>query len=167
MVAKVIKSSVNVKSGNLTPMQFAAKNDMKQGDRLTYSTVYGIATGKSKNTDPKDPEKVYYGLTGTFEVQPATSGMDAVGSGRAFVPDAILNAVCDQLDKGAKAVSFLFEAIVVMGGTAGFTWEYHFAPDGQPEEEDTLAELRKIMHAKKVAELPAPTKGKVKDKEAA
>lgn len=152
--AKIFKSSINVKTLG-SPMKLVALKDIKQGDRALLGTIYGVANGIVKRADPKDPEKFFNGLKGTFEALPADDG-EAVGGANLFAPDAIHDKVVDQMKRGANSVSFAFEAYVVAGGTAGFTWEYRFLSDGEPEEEDMLASVRALVKPKTVPVLEAP-----------
>ena len=154
MVAKIFKSSVNVKTAG-SPQKFIGKHNIKVGERGLFCTVYGVANAVVKRADPKDPEKFYFGLKGTFEVLPADDG-EAVGGAALFAPDAIHDKVVDQLKSGAAAVSFAFEAYVVGGGTAGFTWEYRFLSDGAPEEEDILSSVRAHVRKDTTALIAAP-----------
>ena len=146
--AKIFKSSINVKTLG-SPMKLVAMTDMKPGDRGLLGTIYGVANGIVKRADPKDPEKFFNGLKGTFEALPA-DGCDAVGGANLFAPDTIHDKVVDQMKRGANSVSFAFEAYVVAGGTAGFTWEYRFLSEGEPEEEDMLASVRALVRPKTV-----------------
>src|SRR5271165_4802322 len=106
--ATTFRSSVNVKSAG-SPMKLVAAENLQPGQKALFCTVYGKATGLVKRADPKDPEKFFYGLKGTFEVLAANTG-EVIGGSNLYAPDAIHNLVTDQLDKGAKFVSFLFEA---------------------------------------------------------
>lgn len=152
--ASTFKSSVNVKSVGPAPMKLIAAMDGKVGEEILYCSVLGKATGIVPRQDPKDPDKKYFGLKGNFEVISGQPGQEAVGGAILFAPDAIHNLVADQLERGATTVSFVFEAYLVVGGTAGFTWKYKFADDGAPEEDDVLSDLRAILPSNKL--LPAP-----------
>lgn len=157
--ASIIRGSVNIKSAG-SPMKWVNELQLQPGAKALFCTVYGKATGLVKRTDPKDPDKFYYGLRGTFEVLPAKEGAEVVGGANLFAPDAIHNMIADQIEKGAKTVSFLFEAYVVAGGQAGFTWEYKFADNGTPEEDDVLSDLRSLIPGRIAPKLEAPKKVK-------
>ena len=188
MAASTFKSSINVKSvGN--PQKFIAKHDLSVGQKGLFATIFGVANGVVKRADAKDPDKFYYGLKGTFEALSgdAENPSEAVGSSALFAPDAIHDRIAEQLlprkdangkvvSDGATAVSFAFQAYVVAGGTAGFTWEYRFVQQGEPEEEDILASVRALIKPNDAPRLEAPkddaaepakTKGKAKSAEAA
>jgi len=155
MRAATFKSSINVKSvGN--PLKRLAELDMKAGEKALFATVYGKANGIVKRSDPKDPDKYYYGLKGTFEAVSSKEGSQPIGGAALYAPDAIHNLIVEQLKRGAETVSFVFEAYVVAGGTAGFTWEYKFADQWEPEEDDILSDLRAALNVPKLSSPEAP-----------
>lgn len=158
MASSTFKSSVNIKSAGGDPKKIAA--NAEKGSKTKYCTVLGIATSKVKRTDPKDPDKVNWGLAGTFEVSSPITG-DTVKGGNLFIVDSLHNMISDQLDKGAKAVSFAAEVYVVEGGTAGFTWEYKFHDNALPEEEDILASVRSLISGPHKPALTDQTEGNV------
>jgi hypothetical protein len=160
---KTFKSSVNIKSGQSAnaPMKLVSTSDLKAGEKALFSTVYGIADGVVKRADPTgDTAKDSYGLSGNFEILSAIDGQ-TIGGATLFAPDGIHTMIAAQLNKGARTVSFAFEAYVVAGGTAGFTWEYRFIDNGAPEEEDILAGVRALIPSLKSQLVAFPTKAEV------
>ena len=85
MTTKTVKSSINIKSAGGDPKKVAAMSD--KGAETLFSTVYGKADGLAPRTDPKDPDRKYFGLKGRFECLGVNG--EVVTSSVAFLPDAI------------------------------------------------------------------------------
>lgn len=155
-MASTFKSSVTVKTAG-SPAKAISASNTQPGGEVLFATIYGIANKITKRANPKDPSEFYEGLAGTFEVLPGewSEDREAIGGPALYAPDAIHDMVAARLNEGAKAVSFAFEAWVVVGGTAGFTWKYRFANEAGPEEEDILASVRQLIKPTTKA-LPKP-----------
>jgi hypothetical protein len=144
------KTSITVKTlGN--PKHLLGEHHMREGDKRLLGTIIGEARNLIKRENPKDPENPHIGIGGKFEaINTDDDGLitGMVTSAVLFAPNVIHDSIVDKLASIGKGgvVKFAFQAFVVAGGTAGFTWEYRFLGDeGQPDENDTLAEQRALL----------------------
>lgn len=157
--AKAASTSVHEASGEesyiakLTVKTLGCKPDMVKTlegqDKLALCRIFGKAAGVGYQDDSRNPGSIFTYFKGTFEGINMQTG-ETYRSGKLYLPKGIselVEAVIKNAEKnGKEQVSFAFE-IRSVKATNPIGYSYEAVAIKRPEQEDELAELRKLLMA--------------------